>query len=64
MANTTAVVNQLRALHNLTRIEVAGTRSRARQARTAAIRHELLENAAAAAGRAGRIAQALADFLP
>lgn len=61
MANTTAVVNQLRALHTLTRIEVATTRSRAEQARTAAVRHELRENATAAAGRAERIAQALAD---
>ena len=59
MANTTAVVNQLRALHNLTRVEVAVTRARAGQARTPAVRQELLANAAAAAGRAERIAQVL-----
>ncbi|MCW0213916.1 MAG: ferritin-like domain-containing protein [Pseudonocardia sp.] len=59
MANTPAVVAQLRALARLTRAEIQIARTRVAQARTDAVRRELTENGDDAVRRAERIAEAL-----
>ena len=61
MANTTAILTELHALEHLTRTEIAVAKARMPQARTAAIRRELAENATAASHRARDIAAALRD---
>ncbi len=61
MANTTAIVTELHALEHLTRTEIAVAKARMPQARTAAIRQELAENARAAGRRARDIAGTLRD---
>lgn len=58
----TAVVAQLRALEHLTRTEIALARTRTAQARTAAVREELLDNAAKAEDRSAAIADALREL--
>ena len=62
MANTAAVISQLRALERLTRAEVALAGARVAQARTDAVRRELSRNGDNARGRAQQIATALRDL--
>ncbi|MGI5129298.1 ferritin-like domain-containing protein [Pseudonocardia sp. CA-107938] len=57
--HVSALVAQLRALEHLTRTEARIARLRTAQARTAAVRRELEQNAAAADRRVARIATAL-----
>ncbi|HEV7469508.1 MAG TPA: ferritin-like domain-containing protein [Pseudonocardia sp.] len=62
MANTAAVIAQLRTLEQLTRTEIRIARIRVAQARTDAVRRELEENGDNAERRAERLAAALRDL--
>jgi hypothetical protein len=62
MANTAAVIAQLRTLEQLTRTEIRIARLRVAQARTEAVRRELEENGDNASRRAERLATALHDL--
>jgi hypothetical protein len=62
MANTAAVIAQLRTLEQLTRTEIRIARLRVAQARTEAVRRELEENGDNAERRAERLAAALRDL--
>ena len=62
MANTAAVIAQLRLLAQLTRAEIQVARTREAQARTEAVRRELRQNGDNAVRRAERIAGALGDL--
>lgn len=62
MANTAKLVEQLRALLQLTQTEIQIAQARTGQARTDAVRRELTQNAEKARDRAGLIATALRDL--
>ena len=62
MANTATLVEQLRTLLQLTQTEIQIAQARTAQARTDAVRRELVQNAEKARDRAGLIATALRDL--
>ena len=62
MANTAKLVEQLRTLLQLTQTEIQIAQARTGQARTDAVRRELVQNGQKAQDRAGLIAAALRDL--
>ena len=62
MANTAKLVEQLRALLQLTNTEISIAQTRVAQARTEAVRRELTQNSEKAQDRARLIAEALRDL--
>ena len=62
MANTAKLVEQLRALLQLTQTEISIAQTRMAQARTEAVRRELSQNSEKAQQRAELIAEALRDL--